>query len=374
MVRSIGVLTAGGDAPGLNAAIRAVGKSAHRAHGMQVVGFLDGFRGLMEKRHVRLDPEALSGILTRGGTILGTSRDKPHKMQVGDQRIDMTAAMVDNLRSVGAEALVCLGGGGTQKNALRLQEAGMQVITLPKTIDNDVWGTDATFGFDTALTIATEAIDRLHSTAHSHHRIMVVEIMGHNTGWLALASGLAGGADVILVPEIPYDIDAVAESLRARKAGGSRFSIVAVSEGAVSADHAERLAQLQEQKSRADKGSDEKSEAKAAIAELKAGHEGHTARLVEELQERTGIAARMTILGHVQRGGTPSPKDRLLATRLGVEATRAAAEDHFGIMIADRDRGAVRVPLEEVAGNRRTVPLDHPWISAARSLGIGLGD
>lgn len=374
MVRSIGVLTAGGDAPGLNAAIRAVGKAAHRAHGMQVVGFLDGFRGLMEKRHIRLDSEELSGILTRGGTILGTSRDKPHKMEVGDQRIDMTGAMVENLRSVGAEALVCLGGGGTQKNALRLQKAGMQVITLPKTIDNDVWGTDATFGFDTAVTIATEAIDRLHSTAHSHHRIMVVEIMGHNTGWLALASGLAGGADVILVPEIPYDIDAVAESLRARKAGGSRFSIVAVSEGAVSAGYTERLAQLKEQKSQADKGSDEKAEAKAAIKELKAGHEGHTARLAEQLQERTGITTRVTILGHVQRGGTPSPKDRLLATRLGVEAARAAAEDHFGIMIADRDRSAVRVPLDEVAGNRRTVPLEHPWIGTARSLGIGLGD
>lgn len=374
MVRSIGILTAGGDAPGLNAAIRAVGKAAHRAHGMQVVGFLDGFRGLMDKRHVRLGSGELSGILTRGGTILGTSRDKPHKMPVGDQVIDMTSAMVDNAREVGVEAVVCLGGGGTQKNALRLHKAGLQVITLPKTIDNDVWGTDATFGFDTATNIATEAIDRLHSTAHSHHRIMVVEIMGHNTGWLALASGLAGGADVVLVPEIPYDVEAVADTLRARKAAGSRFSIVAVSEGAIARPTAERLAELKQAKSDADSGSDEKQAAKDAIAEVEQGRVGHTARLAEQLQELSGIDARVTILGHVQRGGAPSPKDRLLATRLGVEAAQAAAEDHFGIMVADRDRGAARVPLEEVAGNRRTVPLDHPWIAAARNLGIGLGD
>ena len=374
MVRSIGILTAGGDAPGLNAAIRAVGKAAHRQHDMQVLGFLDGFRGLAEKRHVRLTKGELSGILTTGGTILGTSRDKPHKMDVGGQKLDMTQAMVENAQRLGAEALVCLGGGGTQKNALRLVEAGMNVITMPKTIDNDVWGTDATFGFDTAVNIATEAIDRLHSTAHSHHRIIVAEIMGHNTGWLALASGLAGGADVILIPEIPYDLDAVAESILARKAKGSRFSIVAVSEGALSADTAARIAQAKIAKSEADKGSEEKKAAKAELKAVKAEREGHTARLAEQLEERTGLAARVTILGHVQRGGTPSPKDRLLATRLGVEAAAAAAEDDFGIMIADRNRAAARVPLEEVAGNRRTVPLDHPWIATARSLRVGLGD
>ena len=374
MVRSIGILTAGGDAPGLNAAIRAVGKAAHRQHDMQVIGFLDGFRGLAEKRHVRLTKDELSGILTTGGTILGTSRDKPHKMDIGGQKLDMTGAMVENAKRLGAEALVCLGGGGTQKNALRLVKAGMQVITMPKTIDNDVWGTDATFGFDTAVNIATEALDRLHSTAHSHHRIIVAEIMGHNTGWLALASGLAGGADVILIPEIPYDLDAVAESILARKAKGSRFSIVAVSEGALSADTAARIAQAKIAKSEADKGSDEKKAAKAELKAIKAQQVGHTATLAEQLEERTGLAARVTILGHVQRGGTPSPKDRLLATRLGVEAAAAAAEDHFGIMIADRNRAAARVPLEEVAGNRRTVPLDHPWIATARSLRVGLGD
>lgn len=373
MTASIGILTAGGDAPGLNAAIRAIGKAASRSHGMQVVGFLDGFRGLMEQRHVRLDSEALSGILTRGGTILGTSRDKPHKMRVGDQVIDMTGAMVDNVAALGVDVLICLGGGGTQKNALRLAKAGMQVITLPKTIDNDVWGTDSTFGFDTAMNIASEAIDRLHSTAHSHHRIMVVEIMGHNTGWLTLGSGLAGGADVILVPEIPYDIEAVADALTLRKAGGSRFSIVAVSEGAVSAASAARRAELEEAKSAAS-DRDEKSAAKAAIADLERAELHSTPRLAEELQELTGIEARVTILGHVQRGGTPSPKDRLLATRLGVEAAQAAAEGHVGIMVADRDRYAARVPLEDVAGRRRSVPLDHPWVATARQLGVGLGD
>lgn len=373
MARSIGILTAGGDAPGLNAAIRAIGKSAERAHDMKVVGFLDGFRGLLEKRHVRLDSDALSGILTRGGTILGTSRAKVHKMELGDEVLDMRAAMVDNARSLGVDVLVCLGGGGTQKNALRLADAGMDVITLPKTIDNDVWGTERTFGFDTALNIATEAVDRLHSTAHSHHRLMVVEIMGHNTGWLALGAGIAGGADVVLVPEIPYDIDAVAESLLRRKAAGSRFSIIAVSEGAQSDIEAARLEELRALKKDAS-SSDEKQAARDARAEFEAGRGDHTTRLADELSERTGIDARVTILGHVQRGGTPSPKDRLLATRLGVEAAQAAAEGDTRIMIADRERTAVRVPLDEVAGNRRDVPLDHPWITTARRLGMGLGD
>nr|WP_274387896.1 ATP-dependent 6-phosphofructokinase [Salsipaludibacter albus] len=366
-------MTAGGDAPGLNAAIRAIGKSAVRSHDMKVVGFLDGFRGLLEKRHIRLDSESMSGILTRGGTILGTGRAKVHKMSIGGQVMDMREAMVDNARSMGVDVLVCLGGGGTQKNALRLAKAGMEVITLPKTIDNDVWGTERTFGFDTALNIATEAIDRLHSTAHSHHRLMVVEIMGHNTGWLALASGIAGGADVVLIPEVPYDIDAVAESLMRRKAAGSRFSIIAVSEGALSLEEAARMEELRDQKQAAST-EEEKEAAREARADFESGRSDHTTRLAEDLEARTGIEARVTILGHVQRGGTPSPKDRLLATRLGVEATEAAAEGHTRIMIADRERTAVRVPLDEVAGNRRVVPLDHPWVVTARRLGMGLGD
>ncbi len=373
MTRSIGILTAGGDAPGLNAAIRAIGKSAVRSHDMKVIGILDGFRGLLEKRHIRLDSDAMSGILTRGGTILGTSRNKVHKMSLGGDIMDMRSIMVENARSLGVDVLICLGGGGTQKNALRLAKAGMEVITLPKTIDNDVFGTERTFGFDTALNIATEAIDRLHSTAHSHHRLMVVEIMGHNTGWLALASGIAGGADVVLIPEIPYDIEAVADTLKRRKAAGSRFSIIAVSEGALSVSEAVVRDRIRDQRAEAS-GSEEKQAARDAKAEFEHSQGDHTARLAAELEERTSIETRVTILGHVQRGGIPSPKDRLLATRLGVEATQAAAEGDTRIMIADRERTAVRVPLDEVAGNRRIVPLDHPWVTTARQLGMGLGD
>src|SRR5688572_5616161 len=234
MAKCIGILTAGGDSPGLNAAIRGIGKAALGAHGMRVIGFRDGFRGLMENRVIQLDSSSLSGILTIGGTILGTSRDKPHRMTVGSKVMDMTEVIVENYRRHHLDALVCLGGGGTQRNAHYLMQQGLNIVTVPKTIDNDVAMTDVTFGFDTALGIATEAIDRLHSTAHSHHRIIVLEIMGHNAGWLALGSGIAGGADVILIPEMPYDVEKIADAIRKRSHGGKNFSIVAVSEGAVS--------------------------------------------------------------------------------------------------------------------------------------------
>ena len=327
----------------------------------------------MENRTIRLDGDALSGILMRGGTILGTSRDKPHKMEMGGKRLDMTDVMLENCRRHELDALICLGGGGTQKNALRLAKAGMNIITLPKTIDNDVAHTDITFGFDTALTIATEAVDRLHSTAHSHHRVMVVEVMGHNAGWLALGAGLAGGADVILIPEIPYDVERVAETLIARKAAGSAFSIVAVSEGALSLDEAEERERLRAR--RASVNSAEEKEALAAErAALEERIQKNTTVLSAALEEATGINARLTILGHVQRGGVPSPRDRLLATRLGVAAAAFAAEEHYGVMVASQGGETRAVPLEEVAGNRRVVPLDHPWIESARALGVGLGD
>ena len=231
----IGILTSGGDCPGLNAAIRGVVKAATSQYDMQVIGILDGFRGLVENRTIPLTYPEVSGILTLGGTILGTSRDKPRKMSMGGSEMDMTATAVRNAHRLGIECLVCLGGGGTQKNALHLHEAGgLNVITLPKTIDNDVAETDISFGFDTAMTIATEAVDRLHTTASSHQRTMVCEIMGHNAGWLALGSGIAGGADVILIPEIPYDLNLVSEALKERRRSGKRFSILAVAEGAVS--------------------------------------------------------------------------------------------------------------------------------------------
>jgi 6-phosphofructokinase 1 len=228
--KRIGILTAGGDSPGLNAAIRGVGKAAIGFYDMEIIGFRDGFRGLVEDRRLKLDKSTLAGILTVGGTILGTSRDKPHRMMIDGRMHNMTETIVKNYKKFGLDALVCLGGGGTQKNALRLHQAGLNVVTLPKTIDNDVSMTDATFGFATAMDIATEMIDRLHSTAHSHHRIIVAEVMGHRAGWLTLGAGIAGGADVILIPEIPYDVNKIAEAIRRRSKNGTNFSIVAVAE------------------------------------------------------------------------------------------------------------------------------------------------
>lgn len=371
MAKGIGVLTAGGDAPGLNAAIRALGKSAIRQHGWNVIGFRDGFRGLMQDRTIRLDSEALSGILTQGGTVLGTGRDKVHKMEVGGATLDMRDAMLATFTEHNLEALVCLGGGGTMKNALKLSEHGMPVIALPKTIDNDVWGTDRSFGFDTALNIATEAVDRLHSTAHSHHRIIVVEIMGHNAGWLTVGAGLGGGADVILIPEIGYSLDDIAQSILNRRTAGSRFSIVAVAEGAMSAERMQKIADLRAAAQEAD-GSDGtalKEEAVRLEAERR-----RTVDIAAELEARTGLDARVTILGHVQRGGSPSPVDRILATTLGTVCTDRIAAGEFGVMVASNGDGARTIPLEEVAGKRKTIPIDHPWIEAARSLGVCMGD
>lgn len=385
MSKTIGILTAGGDSPGLNAAIRGVGKAAIQQHDMNVIGFRDGFRGLIENRTVRLTGGELSGILTLGGTMLGTSRDKPHKMSVGNKVMDMTEVVVEHYHRHHLECLVCIGGGGTQKNAYRLSQAGLNVITLPKTIDNDVWGTDSTFGFDTALGIATEAIDRLHSTAHSHHRIIVVEVMGHNTGWLALGAGLAGGADVILIPEIPYDVEVVAESIRARSRNGSRFSIVALSEGAMSIEQAKKLNEASEALSNAkamaggDKSSDKKASSakKAAKADLEAvekSRSGNTLRLSDKLEELTGLESRVTILGHVQRGGTPSAADRILTTQLGTACARLADEGTFGVLVALKNGDTIPVPLEEIVGRRKVVPEGHAWITAARNVGVCLGD
>jgi len=373
MGKCIGVLTAGGDSPGLNAAIRAIGKSALNAYNMQAIGFRDGFRGLMENRTVRLEGEILSGILTLGGTILGTSRDKPHKMPVGSKVQDMTEVMIDNYHRHNLEALICIGGGGTQKNALRLAQAGMNIITLPKTIDNDVAMTDVTFGFDTALSIATDAIDRLHSTAHSHHRIIVVEIMGHNTGWLGLGAGMAGGADVILIPEIPYDVKQIAEAIRKRRQRGKNFSIVAVSEGALSQEDAKELAELQEKKQAT---KDEKKQKKllTALDAFQANHATNTLRLSGQLEALTGLESRLTILGHLQRGGTPTAADRILATRLGTACTAAIKEKRFGCMVAVKGESTELVELAEVVGKRKVVPLDHPWIRAALETGTCLGD
>jgi ATP-dependent phosphofructokinase / diphosphate-dependent phosphofructokinase len=371
--KRVGILTAGGDSPGLNAAIRGFGKAALGHHGMEVVAYRDGFRGLADDNRMRLRSSRLSGILTVGGTILGTSRDKPHRMVVDGRTVDMTDVIKRNYDRAGLDALVCIGGGGTQKNALRLAGAGLNIVTLPKTIDGDVPMTDATIGFATALEIATEAIDRLHSTAHSHHRIIVAEVMGHRAGWLTLGAGLAGGADVILIPEIPYRVASIVEAIRRRTRLGTNFSIVAVAEGArneadaAAYEFAER--QLAEARSPA-----EKESAVAELVAVEARHAGNTLRLAHQLEELTGLVARVTILGYLQRGGTPSPVDRLLATRLGNAGADLVAAGRYGMMVAASGEETRPVPLAEVAGKRRTVPRDHSWIMAARNLGTCLGD
>ncbi|HJV34426.1 ATP-dependent 6-phosphofructokinase, partial [Geomonas sp.] len=323
MSKMIGILTSGGDSPGLNAAIRGVGKALLGRYDMKVLGFRDGFRGMMENRTQLLDSKALSGILTMGGTILGTSRDKPFAMPVAGKMMDMTEVIVDNYRKHHLDALVCLGGGGTQKNAYHLMKQGLNVITLPKTIDNDVAMTDVSFGYDTALGIATEAIDRLHSTAHSHHRILILELMGNKAGWLALGAGIAGGADVILIPEIPYDVKKVAAAILRRSHNGQGFSIIAVAEGAMSLEEAMKAeaakAKDKEKEKEKGKGGKQKEQKKGPVeGGVAAGHmPGKSLRLAQQLEELTRLESRLTILGHLQRGGTPSAADRLLATRLG---------------------------------------------------------
>ena len=371
-IQRIGILTAGGDSPGLNAAIRGVGKTALN-HGIEIIGFRDGFRGLVENRRLRLDKSTLAGILTVGGTILGTSRDKPHRMVIDGRTKDMTAVIKENYKAWGLDCVVCLGGGGTAKNALRLKQAGLNVITLPKTIDNDVAMTDATFGFATALDIATETIDRLHSTAHSHHRIIVAEVMGHRSGWLTLGAGIAGGADVILIPEIPYNVEKIAEAIKRRSKRGTNFSIVAVAEGAMSREDHRSFAAAEKKLERA-KSIHDKKEAKVELAGLELRHQGNTMRLARQLEELTHLESRVTILGYVQRGGTPCAADRILATRLGSAAADLIAEGVFGVMVAARGDGFEPVPLEKVAGKRKIVPVDHSWVKTARNVGTCLGD
>jgi 6-phosphofructokinase 1 len=362
---TIGILTAGGDCPGLNAVIRGVAKAAMH-YGIRVIGIRDGFRGLIENRIMPLDNQAVSGILTQGGTFLGSSRDKPHKMPRGNGKVsDMTEAAVANYRKLKLDCLVCLGGNGTQKSAFRLHErGGLNVLTLPKTIDNDVAETDITFGFDSAMAIATEAIDRLHTTATSHQRIIVCEIMGHDAGWLCLGAGIAGGADVVLIPEIPYDLGVVARHLLQRQKAGKRFSLIAVAEGIISNEEAKARAATKRIESTfiADGGA------------LSLVQEPVASRLARQLQQLTGVEARVTSLGHVQRGGPPTPFDRLLCTRLGTKAGELLAQKKYNIMVAVKGTECVPVPLKKVAGIKRVVPPNHPWLATARLVETCLGD
>ena len=301
--KRIGILTAGGDCPGLNAAIRGVGKTAIVKYGMEVIGISSGFLGMIDKDYFPLEEKMLSGILTLGGTILGTSREKPYKKSKR-HNIDKPGRIVETYHELGLDCLVCIGGNGTQKTAARLVEEGLNIIGLPKTIDNDVWGTDQTFGFDSALWIATDAIDRLHSTANSHKRIMVIEIMGHTAGWLALYSGLAGGGDVILLPELDYNIDVVNKYLLNRARHKKPYSIVVVAEGIKKPDPNQSAASY----------------------------------IAQQIEIGTGIETRKTILGYIQRGGSPSPMDRILATRFGASAVDLIAEEDYGKMVIKKRR------------------------------------
>jgi ATP-dependent phosphofructokinase / diphosphate-dependent phosphofructokinase len=389
--KCVGILTAGGDSPGLNAAIRGIIKAAVGAYDFSVVGVQDGFRGLIENRFVDLDKYSASGILTLGGTILGTSRTKIHKVKVGEKTVDMTDLAIQNIANRHIDCLVCLGGGGTQKNALNLAKAGINVVTLPKTIDNDVWGTDITFGYDTALQIATEAMDRLHTTATSHHRIIVCEIMGHRAGWLALSSGIAAGADVILIPEIPYDLDVIAAYIKRRQKRGNRFSLIAVAEGAVSkqAFAAKRDNDTKKIKEPRKKkvfesldeidalDSDDQLVEQRIDGEVRSYHIVHepiASMIARSLQEVTGMEARVTTLGHVQRGGVPSAFDRTLCTLLSTTAARFLAEGRYNVMVGLKNNECKAVELEEVAGKKKLVPPDHPLVQSARLVGTCMGD
>jgi phosphofructokinase-like protein len=329
----IGVLTGGGDCPGLNAVIRAIVRKGIDAYADELIGFRDGWRGVLEDEHEELTIESTRGILHRGGTILGTSRTNPFKDEDGPERIRDTVSELE------LDGLIAIGGEDTLGAASRLNGDGVPVLGVPKTIDNDLGGTDVTFGFDTALQIATEAIDRLHTTAESHHRILVVEVMGREAGWIALYSGVAGGADVILIPERPFDVERVCGLLRRRKSRGRNFSIVVVAEGAASND----------------------GQSVAAAGELdefghpRLGGIGHW--LESEIELRTGFETRATVLGHVQRGGTPTASDRVLATRYGLAAITAANDGRWGTMVSLRGTRIELVPLAEAVAGLRTVPV-----------------
>jgi ATP-dependent phosphofructokinase / diphosphate-dependent phosphofructokinase len=337
----IGILTAGGDCPGINAAIRGIGKTAIVKYGMSLVGISDGFTGMINKECRELTEQDLSGILTVGGTILGTSREKPFKNNgKGKNEINKPVLIKEHYEQMGLDCLVCIGGNGTIKTANLLAQSGLNIIGIPKTIDNDVWGTDLTFGFDSAVNIATEAIDRLHSTANSHKRIMIIELMGHNAGWIALYSGIAGGGDVILIPEIQYDEKKIAEYLLHRVSENKPYSIVVVAEGIRNPD-----------------------KDSSSVAQY----------ISKRINELTGLETRETVLGYLQRGGTPSPMDRVLATRYGSAAADLIAEHDFGKMVALKNTEIISVPLSEVSGKLKLVDPNDPLVIQAQKMGTSFG-
>jgi 6-phosphofructokinase 1 len=371
MSKKIGVLTAGSDTPGLNAAIRAIGK-AGQSSGMQVIGFQDGFLGLLNDQVDTFEGSALSGILPAGGTILGTSRDQPHRFLKDGAAVDLTDQAAETYHRHKLDALVCIGGRETQESACRLMEKGLNVITLPKAIDNDLNLTELTIGFQSAVEVAAVSIDRLHSTAYSHHRIIIVEVMGRSVGWLTLGAGIAGGADVILIPEIPYNIQKVAEAVLQRNRSGKRFSIVAVTERVVSQEKVAFLERLRQINARLRSGA-EREEVDVRLMDANSYADG-AFNVANRLKELTGLETRMTILGYLLRGGLPSAEDRILATRLGTASIALIEAGQFGVMIAVRGGYLEPVPLVEAIWSHRPVPLDHPWIDSARRVGTHLGD
>lgn len=350
--KTIGILTSGGDCPGLNAAIRGVAKPAVERYGMKVMGFANGFRGLMDGNVKELYSNDLSGILTLGGTILGTSRESFKKLRKSPEKVNR---MIENYNKNNLDCLVVLGGNGTHKTANLLSEKGLNIIGLPKTIDNDLFGTDFTFGFHSAVDIATEVIDRIHSTAQSHGRIMIIELMGHDAGWLTLFSGIAGGADVILIPELPYSMDRVIEKLKERQREGKMFSIIAVAESALTQDEA----------------SMSKKEYKEYLSRLPYPSTGY--KVAAELASKTTFEIRVTVPGYQQRGGQPSPYDRILATKFGTFASKMIINDDYGKMVAITGNKIVAVPLKNIAGKLKLVPKNHRLIEAGRMLNTSFG-
>jgi ATP-dependent phosphofructokinase / diphosphate-dependent phosphofructokinase len=372
MKKTIGILTAGSDCPGLNAAIRAIGKTAHNMD-MEVLGFKDGFEGLLKDQIFDLGGETLSGILTSGGTLLGTSRAQPHAIQEGHQVLDMTAKAVETYRRYQLDALVCIGGRETQESAFHLMQQGLNLITIPKAVDNDIAETDTAIGFDTALETAAEAIDRLHTTANSTHRIIIVEMMGRHSGWLTLGAGLAGGADVIMIPEIPYDAAHVIDSLLERDRAGKRFSIVAVAEGAVPKEYVEFYERSRQTNQLLRSGEDRERVASQLTRLEENRASDNTSLLASRLEKATNISSRITILGYLLRGGVPSAADRVLATELGITAVEWVQQGKFGVMAAMLGGKIVPVPLEKLQGRHKTVPMDDLWIASAKRVGVSLG-
>ena len=360
-MKRIGLLTSGGDCQALNATLRGVAKGLYNIYGNEVelIGFIDGYKGLMYEDYRKLSPMNFSGILTVGGTILGSSRMPFKEIRKPDPNgLDKVEAMKYTYRRLRLDCLVVLGGNGSQKTANLLSEEGLNVIGLPKTIDNDLWGTDTTFGFQSAIEIATNVIDCIHTTAASHNRIFIVEVMGHKAGWLTLNAGMAGGADIILIPEIPYNIDSVLAKVKQRAASGHGFTIIAVAEGAISQEAAKL----------------DKKEFKKYQAHMLKKFPSVSYAIADQINQATGSEVRVTVPGHYQRGGPPCPYDRVLSSRLGAKAAQMIAHEEYGNMVAIQNRVVTSVPLKEVAGKLKTVDPNSDIIAEARLLGISFGD